>query len=122
MVCFAQEQDKKVYIPKNLDECFIELKKELSQKELEEFKNKGEDKVIEYHHSLGMWIRNNWGLWSGSRLAKYFNEIGVYHPDDMSSIILDSLHRHLNGKDIKIEEQIKYYKDYWEKVKTKEKK
>lgn len=64
-------------------------------------------------------MRNNWGLWSGSRLAKYFNEMGIFHPDDMSGIILTSFHRHLNGKDLQLDQQIKYYQEYWEREKKK---
>lgn len=114
LACFAKNDE--VYVPKNIDECFIELKKILSQKELEEYKNKSEDKTTEYHFGLGRWIRNNWGLWSGSRLAKYFNEMGIYHPDDMSGIIFNSFYRYLNGTDIKLDEQIKFYQNYWYSV------
>ena len=46
------------------------------------------DEMIRYHHGLGTWIRNNWGLWGGSRLQKYFTDKGMAHPDDMSSVIL----------------------------------
>ena len=67
-----------------------------------------------------MWMRNNWRLWGGSRLSKYFNELEINHPDDMSGIILVSYHRHINNKDIKLQEQIKYYQDYWEKTKKAE--
>lgn len=42
-----------------------------------------------FHFGFGMWLRNNWDLWKGSRLSKYFNSIGVYHPDDMTGIIFD---------------------------------
>ena len=114
------QQEELAYIPKNLEECFNELKKVMTPEQLDEFKNKKEDNVIEYHHSIGRWIRNNWGLWSESRLAKYFNSIGIHHPDDMSGIILDSFYRHLNGKDIRLEEQVKYYQDYWKKTQDNE--
>lgn len=50
------------------------------------------------HFGFGMWIRNNWGLWRDSKLKHYFLDKGVGHPDDMSSIILTSYHRHLNNK------------------------
>jgi len=50
----------------------------------------------------------------GSRLSKYFNNLGIYHPDDMSGIILDSYHRYLTGKKIKLDEQVGYYKAYWQ--------
>jgi len=54
--------------------------------------------MIHYHHSLGMWIRNNRGLWGGSRLQKYFQDRGVRHPDEMSSVILNHYHHWLNDK------------------------
>jgi hypothetical protein len=69
------------------------------------------------HFGFGMWMRNNWKLWGGSRLSKYFTDLGIFHPDDMSGIILTSYHRHLKGKEIKLEEQIKSYKDFWERNK-----
>ena len=49
------------------------------------------------HHGLGMWIRNNWGLWRNSKLKRYFLDRGILHPDEMSSIILSSYHRYLNN-------------------------
>jgi hypothetical protein len=54
--------------------------------------------MILYHHSLGMWIRNNWGLWGGSRLPKYFTDPDVNHPDNMSSGVLYHYYDWLNGK------------------------
>ena len=68
------------------------------------------------HHSFGMYLRNNWGLWGGSLLANEFNKKGIYHPDDMSGIILDSYQRRLKGVEIKLPEQIQYYQDYWTRV------
>ena len=44
-----------------------------------------------------MWIRNNWGLWGGSRLLKYFKERGITHPDSMSAIILACYYHWLKG-------------------------
>ena len=71
--------------------------------------------MIRYHRTIGMWMRNNWGLWRGSRLKQYFNNLGVNHPDDMSAIILTSFWRHLHKQPIKLEEQIKVCQDYWAK-------
>ena len=122
----SQEQDKykltptpditskyKVYIPLNLEDSFSELKKMLHSDLLKEMKEGSEQNMVMYHRSLGMWMRNNWGLWGGSRLSKYLNGIGIFHPDDMSGIILHSFWRHLNGKPIKLEEQVAYYQEYW---------
>ncbi len=85
----------------------------LHPKFIEKFKNGGKEASIEQHFGLGLWMRNNWGLWAGLRLAKYFNEIGVFHPDDMSSIILSNFQLHLNGKPLEVERQVTYFKEYW---------
>ena len=106
----------KVYVPVNLEECFVELKKMLHPELINEMRRGTEDDMIRYHHGLGMWIRNNWGLWGGSRLAKYFNSLGLFHPDDMSGIILDSFWRHLHGKPLEIEERIQHSQAYWKAV------
>ncbi len=63
--------------------------------------------VSRLHMGLGMWIRNNWGLWRNSDLAQYFVAKGVEHPDDMSGIILTSYHRYLNKKPVDLEGQIR---------------
>lgn len=110
-------KEESVYIPKNLEECFIELHKILTKEQLEEFKNVKEEEVAKYHFDIGIWVRNNWQLWSPrSRLRKYFNEMGIFHPDDMSSMILTSFHRYLSNKDIKLDEQIRQHQNYWKQA------
>lgn len=87
------------YIPKNLEECFIELNKVLKPKEIDAIKNlKDRNETILYHHGLGTWLRNNWGLWGGSRLQLYLIEKGIRHPDEMSAIILKFYYDWLNGE------------------------
>ena len=79
-----------VYIPKDLQDCFTQLDKMLSEEDkatIKDLKNKQE--TIQYHHSLGMTLRNTWGLWGGSRLQKYFLNKKINHPDEMSSLILE---------------------------------
>lgn len=102
-----------VYIPMNLEDSFGELKKMLHPDLLKQIREGPEREMVGFHMSLGLWMRNNWGLWAGSRLGKYFNGIGIFHPDDMSSIILDSFWRHLKSQPIKLEEQVAYYQRFW---------
>lgn len=66
-----------------------------------------------HHFGLGLGLRNGKGLWSGSMLRTYFRLNGIKHPDDMSGIILTTLHRKLNNEPINFREQKKYYKEYW---------
>ena len=58
-------------------------------------------------------MRNNWGLWKGSRLSEYFHKMGVFHPDDMSGIILTSYYRRLRNEPLQVDAQVKYCQDYW---------
>jgi hypothetical protein len=102
------------YIPKDLEECFEQLNLMLKPNTIEEIKSKTEEAFSSASHfGLGLWMRNNWGLWKSSRLYLYFKEKGIFHPDDMSGIILDSYHRKLNGKEIELEKQIEKYQEYW---------
>jgi len=101
------------YIPVDLDDCFEHLKLLLPAKTLADRAASPEKAMASYHFSIGMQLRNRWGLWSGSRLALWFNTIGIYHADDMSGIILTSFWRLLNEKPILLEEQVKFYQDYW---------
>jgi hypothetical protein len=62
---------------------------------------------------LGLDMRNGWGLWNGSRLARYFNRLGIYAPDDMSAIILDTFWCRLHQQPISLDERVAFYQAYW---------
>ena len=95
--------------------------REYSNDELEKFKSINEDDTCIYHFGTGRQIRNNWNLWDEmSRLHLFFKSIGIFHADDMSGIILLSLHRVLNKKPVNLKEQINFYKKYWEKYENEE--
>ena len=111
--CGTVQVKEETEIPGDLYECFTSLNRILEQKNKDEMKKGSEEAMNSYHFGLGMGLRNDWELWKGSRLSKWFNSIGVYHPDDMSAIILDSYYRYLNDKPIKLDEQVKYYQEYW---------
>mgnify|MGYP006201837963 FL=1 len=97
-----------------MEDCFVQIDKMLNDSLKTEFKKISEDDFKgKTHFGLGIWMRNNWSLWGGSRLSKYFNDMEIYHPDDMSGIILTSYHRKLTNKNIDLESQINYYKTYW---------
>jgi hypothetical protein len=115
-VRFSTDSLRGVYIPKDIEDCIAQINSFWTESTKLKMKNLTENEFsAKLHLSFGMWMRNNWQLWGGSRLSKYFNDKGVYHPDDMSGIILDSYHRNLNGQEIKLDEQVKYYQEYWEK-------
>jgi hypothetical protein len=78
-----------VYVPVDVDDAIAELNKTLPKPLIEEMRAGSGWDMLRYHHGIGQWIRNNWGLWGGSRLQRYFFSIGVFHPDEMSGTILD---------------------------------
>ncbi len=112
-----------VYIPKDLEDCFKQMDNILSDSTKMKVKKWTEHEFSgRIHWDWGKWMRNKWQLWSGSRLSKFFNDLGIYHPDDMSGIILASYHRYLTGRAINLDEQIKFYQEYWKKTKVNKKK
>ena len=60
------------------------------------------DSAWRYHFSLGMFVRNEFGLWQGGPLQSYFLARGVRHPDDMSDILLRAYGEHLRGEPVDV--------------------
>lgn len=88
-----------IYIPRNLEECMTELDKHISDS-LKTVILEEDYTATMLHLSLGMWIRNNFGLWRDSRLAHYLRNNGpcadrMDEPDDMSDYILSEYLEHL---------------------------
>lgn len=72
---------------------------------LSRLKGMAEKDLISLHFTLGMGIRNHFGLWTDNDLlkaecAKLLTEEGheePNHPDSMSSLIIRRLHANLNS-------------------------
>lgn len=75
----------------------------------------GKDDEVRFnsHHSYGRWIRNNWGLWHGSKLKDELVKMGLSHADDMSSTIIDAAICDIKKVPRNTEAKIKFYQDYW---------
>lgn len=103
------------YIPVDLNDALDYFDCLWSEESQISFKNQEEKQAVgRIHLETGMAIRNSWGFWRGdTEIAKYFHNLGINHPDDMSGIVLTSMHRRLNNKDLALQEQIDYYKAYW---------
>lgn len=93
-----------VYIPTDIFSCFKQLDTLLCDTAKLSIKEKKDEVgLAEFHMGLGRWMRNNWGLWGGSRLQQYFFSKKVMHPDNMSGIILVAYNKYLNGYSIDID-------------------
>ncbi len=115
----AEEAER--YIPTDLDDAIRHLKEAMPTDDIELLKKASDGDLAGLHFGFGMGLRNSWGLWGGSRLAQWFNSVGIMHPDDMSGIIIESLARDLRGEERDLEGQIAEYQAYWAKAEEKEK-
>lgn len=114
MFGFAQNTDQQadslvtVYIPVDLPDCMRQLDSILTPENKELIQSLEEkDFLARTHLALGMWIRNNWGLWAGSRLATYFDEQGIHHPDDMSGVILRCYYHYIRGEKVNYQRMLR---------------
>jgi hypothetical protein len=112
-----------VYIPKNLDDAFVQLDKNISAESREKIKAIPEDTVcLLLHDRLGRWMLNNWCFYEGSRFSHYLRSAGVTYPDDMADFMLIAYHRHLHGKPVELRELAKSYRETRKKAFIEEKK
>ena len=96
-----------VYIPKDMEDAFVELSALARAQDLEKFKAAPEDTIaVRLHFGLGRWIAHNWNFSEGSRFSHQLKLKGLTFPDDMVETVIRSFHRKLNNKEIKLEEQI----------------
>ena len=103
---YASLEQMRSNAPTTLAEAHAALERMLSPQELAKIDTMpSEDGMIEYHFGLGLTIRNGWGLWAGSPLAKHMRELGFVLPDDMSGVILGTFWCKRHGQDFRLEER-----------------
>lgn len=96
-----------VYIPADIGEVFHQLNSLSEKRDREKFKVLTETQAARVpFFSLGRWMSLNWGFYGGSRLTVYLNQLGLYHPDDMTRFLLIMYNRHLRGVDLNPKEII----------------
>lgn len=79
--------EKKTKIPTNLKEAIRNLDSLISEADKQFLLEHG---ALAVHHSLGRWIRNNWGLWEDHSELKFnMVKLGFIHPDDISNFIIE---------------------------------
>lgn len=104
--------------PKNLDEALTYLDGKISPED-RKYLQSGPD-MSEFHHTVGRNMRNEWGLWSGGPLKNWFKSIGIYHPDDMSGIILKAFKRKIMNQPYDLKSDVKHYQDFWKRTEERE--
>jgi len=109
-----------VYIPKNLDDVFAQLKKRSEPDAINSFKSAPEDVIAKkLHFGLGRWMIVNWNFEEGSRISHYLQELGLRDNDDKAEFLIVSFHRHLNEIDLEVESRVKILTEKRKKEKEK---
>lgn len=65
------------------------------------------DSARSLHFTVGLWLRNEAGLWKGGPIADSLRAHGVRHPDDMSDVILRGYGLYLRGEPIDLDSLIR---------------
>ena len=115
----------------NLDEVVESLLSEVTYKERqipgdvsqEEFTRM----LSEQHHGAGTSIRNHLHLWwqkdwikkygmQKPKLVQWFNDLNIYHADDMSGTIQAAMQAKLKGETFDIKKHLKIYFKHWKEL------
>jgi hypothetical protein len=114
----AQSHLDNFYIPTDINDCFKQLDKLMETSVKQRFMAFSDEEVDrKTHASLGRWIDHKWQISDGSRISYYFYRMGVPSPEYTIGIIITSYHRYLHKKDLKLKEQVAYFKALWEEKK-----
>lgn len=101
-------------IPTTLEDAVALLKFELPEETRQSIREDLSLSPVVWHHTMGQAVRNDFGLWLDSPLAKHFEDrFGLGHADDMSAIILDALFADIRGLPYDPENAARHYRDYW---------
>jgi hypothetical protein len=95
-------------IPKNIPDALAVIRRWLKETgDLESFRKLDEESANgTFHFQVGLWARNDFGLWAGYDLAGQFARLGITHPDSMSGLLITSLWRLENGKPANLKGQV----------------
>lgn len=101
-------------IPTTLDGAVKAVLRRIPESMRKQIRETSNDKLAAgFHHFGGMSMRNSWGLWTGSKLARWFAERGITHADDMSGIIFDAAIAKVKNKGFDFEAAVERYQAHW---------
>jgi hypothetical protein len=93
-------------LPPVVADAFRRLDRELPSETRDSLRAAPPGGMWRYHHSIGMYVRNEYGLWQGGPLQDYFRAKGLRHPDDMSGVLLEGYGLYLRGARVKVDSLI----------------
>ena len=101
-----KEEINGVYIPINIDDAMMQLDEIANEESRAKVIGADEELVVErLNRGLGKWMISKWNFYEGSRLSHHLKQLGVSLPNDMSSFLIRTYYRQLNGLPLQIEER-----------------
>lgn len=101
--------------PRTVNQSVALLLETFPPPNLNRFANEDKERIILYHHSLGMHIRNEHGLWAGNlRLLLSIGHIDALHADNASGYILMALWEELQDQGLEWEGSPDEERSPWE--------
>ena len=103
MICFhtlrttsAHDRAMHPEWPLTVDDAVTKILAQMSESDKAAIREKKKSELIEYHFSLGMGIRNSFGLWSSNR--SLLADCHAFSADDASMVIIEAVWRKLQTK------------------------
>ena len=87
--------EEKPHYPHSIKEAILMLMELIPKDQLEEIKTMPLEELPLLHRSLGMFIRNKFGLWAGNE--SLMKECDTSVPDNASSVIIKAFYNHLKN-------------------------
>ena len=86
--------------PKTIAEAVDHLISTLSEEDKEVIKKTSKNDLIQFHHGLGTYIRNAFGLWKDNKelIEACGQSYPIFVPDSVSEVIIESLWKKLREK------------------------
>lgn len=99
----------------DLDWVVHDILEGFDEKSMENIKRlESPEEIFKAGFFFGMSIRNHYGLWHDSNLAKWFKtNTGLHHADDMSMIIEYALWYKVNDQEFDYSPMIKKFEEHW---------
>ena len=82
---------------------------EMPESEQKKLLSLTQEERMRLHFSLGMGVRNRFGLWRDNELTRYFRSQGVGHPDEMSAPFIAGFVEFVRGNPVDMAQIIPAY-------------
>lgn len=102
--CGNSKNDNIIILETPLERVFEYLDVIWTEEQKTYFKNQPDSALIDYHKSVGMWIRNTWlrGECRDAELADYMIDFGLKNPDDISHVIYEDISHEVKWQRIRL--------------------